>query len=209
MSRRQYLNVKRFFYTDRILISVTGGIVCTVQGSYEYRHYMQDGYDDKGWGCAYRSLQTIWSWLLINGYVTQPVPSHKDIQQMLADCGDKDQKFVGTKQWIGSFELSCCLNHALNVSSILALSNGAELDSKARQLILHFENGGSPVMIGGGAYAYTILGVHFDEVTGDARFLVLDPHYTGPEDIKTIIDKGWCGWKRSSFCHLFLMVLLL
>lgn len=33
-----------------------------VQGSYDYHHYMQDRFDDSGWGCAYRSLQTICSW---------------------------------------------------------------------------------------------------------------------------------------------------
>lgn len=33
-----------------------------VQGLYIYYHYMQDNFDDNGWGCAYRSLQTIISW---------------------------------------------------------------------------------------------------------------------------------------------------
>jgi hypothetical protein len=36
-------------------------------------------------------------------------------------------------------------------------------------------------MIGGGVLAYTLLGVAFDEVTGSAAFLILDPHYTGGE----------------------------
>ena len=43
-------------------------------------------------------------------------------------------------------------------------------------------------MIGGGVLAHTILGVDFDEVKGEAKFLVLDPHYTGEDNIKTIID---------------------
>lgn len=38
---------------------------------------------------------------------------------------------------------------------------------------------GTPVMIGGGVLAYTLLGVQFDESTGDCAFLILDPHYTG------------------------------
>ena len=29
--------------------------------------------------------------------------------------------------------------------------------------------------------------------------LILDPHYTGTEDIKTIHNKGWCGWKGQNF----------
>ena len=43
--------------------------------------------------------------------------------------------------------------------------------------------------IGGGVLAHTILGVDFNDVTGDIKFLILDPHYTGGEDLKTIQDK--------------------
>lgn len=35
-----------------------------VKGRYAYYHYNQDGVRDEGWGCAYRSLQTIASWLV-------------------------------------------------------------------------------------------------------------------------------------------------
>lgn len=42
---------------------------------------------------------------------------------------------------------------------------------------------------GGGVLAHTILGVAYDEMTGDISFLILDPHYTGGEDIKIIQDK--------------------
>ncbi len=37
--------------------------------------------------------------------------------------------------------------------------------------------------------AHTIIGVDFNENTGDVNFLVLDPHYPGSEDIKTITNK--------------------
>jgi hypothetical protein len=42
--------------------AVNGGEVSVVQGTYSYHHYRQDRVDDSGWGCAYRSLQTIVSW---------------------------------------------------------------------------------------------------------------------------------------------------
>ena len=54
-------------------------------------------------------------------------------------------------------------------------------------------------MQGGGVLAHTILGVHFSHVTGELQFLILDPHYTGGEDIRTILNKGWCGWKTVDF----------
>lgn len=48
---------------------------------------------------------------------------------------------------------------------------------------------------GGGVLAYTLLGVDWNEKTGDCAFLILDPHYTGGEDLKSIQPR-WCGWKR-------------
>lgn len=36
--------------------------ISLVNGLYAYHHYMQNEFDDSGWGCAYRSLQTIVSW---------------------------------------------------------------------------------------------------------------------------------------------------
>lgn len=36
--------------------------VALVRGRYAYYHYMQDNFNDDGWGCAYRSMQTIFSW---------------------------------------------------------------------------------------------------------------------------------------------------
>ena len=43
--------------------------------------------DDAGWGCAYRSLQTIHSWFRFQHYTRTPVPSLNDIQQTLVDIG--------------------------------------------------------------------------------------------------------------------------
>ena len=48
---------------------------------------MQGKTDDAGWGCAYRSLQTIHSWFRCQHYTRTPVPSLKDIQQTLVDIG--------------------------------------------------------------------------------------------------------------------------
>lgn len=56
--------------------------VYLVQGIYSYHHYMQDHMEDNGWGCAYRSLQTICSWFQQQGYTERPVPTHREIQQV-------------------------------------------------------------------------------------------------------------------------------
>ncbi|KAL7153576.1 hypothetical protein ABFS83_04G178600 [Erythranthe nasuta] len=177
---------------------VSGGHVSLVQGSYEYYHYLQDGYDDSGWGCAYRSLQTIISWFRQQHYTSIDVPSHREIQQALVEIGDKDPSFVGSREWIGAIELSFVLDKLLGVScKVINVRSGAEVPEKCRELALHFETQGTPIMIGGGVLAYTLLGVDYNEVSGDCAFLILDPHYTGNEDLKKIVNGGWCGWKKA------------
>ncbi|XP_065054291.1 ufm1-specific protease 2-like [Rhopilema esculentum] len=179
---------------------IEGGICAVVKGKYAYHHYMQDRFDDNGWGCAYRSLQTLCSWFRLQGYTKRSVPSHKEVQDVLVSVGDKPKNLSGSRQWIGSFEVGICLQELINVQSkILHVATGAEMACKGRELIEHFEEQGTPVMIGGGVLAHTILGVHFNESTGQIRFLILDPHYTGHEDLKTVTSKGWCGWKGPDF----------
>lgn len=177
---------------------VTGGSASLVQGSYEYYHYLQDGFDDSGWGCAYRSLQTIISWFRLQHYTSVDVPSHREIQQALVDIGDKDPSFIGSREWIGAIELSFVLDKLLGVScKVLNVRSGAELPEKCRELALHFESQGTPIMIGGGVLAYTLLGVDYNEASGDCAFLILDPHYTGNDEHKKIVNGGWCGWKKA------------
>ena len=174
--------------------------VSIVQGLYAYHHYMQDNYDDNGWGCAYRSLQTIVSWYRLQGYTDIPIPSHSTIQKCLVNIGDKPSNFVNSKQWIGSTEVGFVLESLLGISvKILCASTGEEVSALAVNLLHHFQTQSTPVMIGGGVLAHTILGVSYDEISGDVKFLILDPHYTGSEHLPTIINKGWCGWKTKDF----------
>ena len=85
-----------------------------VQGSYEYFHYMmwtgagqkKEKYDDCGWGCAYRSLQSIISWFRLQGYTSLPNPTHYEIQKVLVDhCGQDAKQLLGKKMWLGSQDL--------------------------------------------------------------------------------------------------------
>lgn len=56
---------------------VPEGTRATVRGVYEYYHYAQGGVDDRGWGCAYRSLQTIWSWAWHQRLTDAQPPTHR------------------------------------------------------------------------------------------------------------------------------------
>ena len=64
----------------------------------------------------------------------------------------------------------------------------------------HFKVHGTPVMIGGGDLAHTIIGVSRDiDNDSNVQWLILDPHYKGKDDLKTILAKGQVGWKDASF----------
>ena len=177
-----------------------GSKLALVDGKYTYHHYLQDNFDDNAWGCAYRSLQTLSSWFWLQGYSDRPYPHHKEIQEALVAIGDKESKFIGSKDWIGSIEVSYCLDYFYNVTcKMLHVSTGAELAYKGRELYNHFKEQGTPIMIGGGVLAHTIVGVLFNEHSGAIKFLVIDPHYTGNDNLKTVLSKGWVGWKGPDF----------
>jgi hypothetical protein len=128
--------------------TVADGKQSLVQGKYTYHHYMQDNFNDDGWGCAYRSLQTLCSWFRFQGYTEAKVPSHEDIQRYLVKVGDKQSNFINSRQWIGSTEVGMCLNGFMNVDSrIMHVSSGAELGSKGSELAYHFESQGTPIMV--------------------------------------------------------------
>ena len=169
-----------------------------IRGNYYYYHYNQDNFSDAGWGCAYRSLQTLLSWFLLNTSVGKnlKIPTIPEIQTILVKMGDKDKKFIGSNDWIGAIEVNLVINELLGIDNqILHVPSGSELNSKGRELLYHFQHNGTPVMVGGGRFAYTILGVDYNKVKGECKFLILDPHFSGEDDIKNIINKGWCNWK--------------
>jgi len=172
-----------------------------ISGHYEYRHYMQEDFNDDGWGCAYRSLQTIVSWFRLQGFTASNVPSHREIQECLVSLGDKPPSFVGSRQWIGSTEVSFVLEALLGISCrIIALHSGDEMASRVSELLSHFKIHGTPVMIGGGVLAHTLIGASREpDSDNNVNYLVLDPHFTGKDELKTILGKGWVGWKDNNF----------
>lgn len=145
---------------------MSGGKQYYVSGDYDYYHYMQDQFNDNGWGCAYRSMQTICSWIKNENYTNKSIPSHVEIQKLLVKSGDKANNFIGSNQWIGAIEISMCLSMLYDIDcSIMHLSSGGDIESKSRELIHHFNSQGSPVMIGGGVLAYTLIGIDYNDKT--------------------------------------------
>lgn len=173
-----------------------------VNGDYLYFHYGCDGQDDRGWGCGYRTVQTMASWLCHNWNGNRRIPSLPDIQQALVKMGDKPDSFLNSKEWIGTVEASLVLDDVFDVPCKLVhvRGGGADLERVAvEDLYQHFEKHGSPVMMGGDRdnSSKGILGV----CSGDtgSYLLVADPHYYGCELEPTELQRrGWVAWKRVS-----------
>lgn len=172
-----------------------------VRGRYLFYHYNVDGFDDRGWGCGYRTLQTICSWVchaLRDKKQVSKVPSLRQIQQTLVEVGDKPDSFVGSREWIGSVEACLCVDQIFGVcSKIIHVNEGSRIDKDVTVALLeHFKHFGSPVMIGGDAdaAAKTLLGVC--ESKSGSYFLIADPHFHGHADRLLLQSNGWVQWKH-------------
>lgn len=119
------------------------------------------------------------------------------IQLCLAKLGDKPASIVGSRQWIGAVELGLVLQSRLGLSyRILSAPSGRDVPRLAGALAAHFQTHGTPVMVGGGVLAYTLLGVDWDEDRQRLAFLILDPHYAGAEDAEAVVKGGWVAWRE-------------
>lgn len=74
-------------------------------------------YNLKGWGCAYRTLQSMCSWIskvqsqngiianVGNQLIVADVPSIEEIQQTLVNINDKPPEFLNSTDWLGALEV--------------------------------------------------------------------------------------------------------
>ncbi|XP_053115518.1 inactive Ufm1-specific protease 1 [Hemicordylus capensis] len=173
-----------------------------ISGSYHFCHYGCDGVDDRGWGCGYRTLQTVCSWLAeagAGGVACRRVPSLKRIQDSLVEMGDKPPSFAGSRDWIGTVEAALCIDHFYHVPGRLVhVPCGRDLERELETLYAHFEGGGGPVMMGGDRdnSSKGLLGV-CSSPKGH-HLLVLDPHYYGPAGSlgkSELQARGWVCWR--------------
>ncbi|XP_046455605.1 ufm1-specific protease 1-like [Daphnia pulex] len=154
-----------------------------ITNDYQYYHYKCDGFDDVGWGCGYRTLQTIASYLSLQqqpGKKAGQVPSLKEIQETLVAIEDKKKSFVGSREWIGSFEVCLVIDKLFDVPcKILHCPSGENaMTDIFPKLEEHFaKSSARPIMMGGDhdASSKGVLGTCC--VDNDHWLLVLDPHY--------------------------------
>lgn len=138
-------------------------------GDFQYFHYGCDNFIDNGWGCAYRTLQTMCSWIIRRRYGTKDaetitIPSLLEIQQILVDLQDKQSNFIGSREWIGAIELSYVVDTLYNVPcKILHIQKGSnQLPDYVYNLECYFKEIGGFAMMGGDVDVASkgIIGIH-------------------------------------------------
>lgn len=180
--------------------------ISCVKGKYQYYHYKCDGFDDVGWGCGYRTTQTLCSWLreqlLLDKAISNvpQVPTILEIQKILADSGDKPSRFVGSKEWIGCFESSIVIDTLFNVPCKILHCEAKLLENNMCQIKSHFETFGGPIMMGGDfdAASNGVLGIT-SENTERYQLLIADPHLNNSNesiDINYLVSREWISWKE-------------
>ena len=91
--------------------------------------------------------------------LTSKVPSIPEIQATLVKMGDKKEKFLGSRDWIGAFEVSFVIQKEIGFAcNIKYIPIGDQVISLLSDFKHHFQTVGTPIMIGGGVLAYTLIG---------------------------------------------------
>lgn len=163
---------------------------------YDYYHYCCDQTKDAGFGCGYRTIQSICS-MLKNKLGKGDVPSIENIQEILVKIGDKPQTIIGSREWIGTVEASYIFDELFNIPSYLIhVPSGEKIASKTKEIADYFTTQGGLIFMGGDcdAAAKMIAGIN---VADDDKIslLIVDPHYQGtPKSANDLIQEGFVRW---------------
>ena len=156
-------------------------------------------------------------------HTTAKVPSIPDIQAALVKMEDKPKSIIGSRDWIGSFEVMDLKRSCVSGSSILILRNlyfnlqvcliidqvydipskiihiprGRDLVDHFDTIKGHFSKSGSPCMMGGDndASSKGIFGVC--ESAEKKYLLIVDPHYWGSKiSDEALAEHDWVRWRE-------------
>ncbi|VDK39013.1 unnamed protein product [Taenia asiatica] len=188
----------------------------TFKGVVEYWHYGGQKIDDRGWGCGYRTLQTIVSWFKLNLSLQSTFPDIDDIQLILINAGDKPRSFYKSHDWIGSVEAGIVLQNLTNTDyKIVQVPNGKFKEEHTAKIRDHFQRAGAPIMMGGmkDCSSKCILAMKEKENSISTSLLILashlshhfrqyppmnyDPHYYATDEepeLPYLWKEGWLKW---------------
>lgn len=110
--------------------------VHAVRGPLRYYHYGLDGVRNHGWGCGYRTVQTMLSWLQPD----EPPPDISTIQRLLKHA--QPNAYPGETGWIGVADAVIILDvlHRAPMR-VRRLASGREAAALLPELAAHFDAG--------------------------------------------------------------------
>lgn len=162
-----------------------------------------DHFHFQGWGCAYRTLQSMASWIINSQGLTTSIPDLSSIQRTLVAINDKPTSFVGSRDWIGAMEVFYVLDSLFNVPcKILHVSSEDQLKSHSEEIVKYFDSFGGLIMMGGDLDSSSkgIAGIHIDNQ--DVYLLIIDPHYVNTTTSTYTKDdlqrSGYVRWQHVS-----------
>lgn len=129
----------------------------------------------QGWGCAYRTLQSISSMLQLKTKLNVDVPSIRQIQEILVRIGDKEESFIGSREWIGGAETCFVIDDLFQIPCYLHhITSSQKVSSKRNEIVDYFKTHGGLIAMGGDqdAGSKLIAGVHLS-VGGEMSLLVV------------------------------------
>jgi hypothetical protein len=175
-----------------------------VRGKLRYMHYNAQDFADRGWGCGFRTTQTMLSWL----EPRWPPPT-------IPECQAAIPGYAGPREWMGVPDavalLDCFHASPVLVRHLPARRSAGAVGALVAELARHFDSGGGPIMVAGGVdvYSKTVVGVR--GVGYGAELLVWDPHYSGTATARAhepgvvgeaarrqLWDGGWVAWRSVS-----------
>jgi hypothetical protein len=126
------------------------------------------------------------------------MPTLTEIQELLDRINlDSANKLKNTREWIGATEVSYVVKRLTDLDCrIVHISDGKNILENCEVFREHFEKVGSPIMYGGGEYAYSIVGINYSMQLGECEFLILDPHYPGQDSLDKVLEKKGLCWRK-------------
>lgn len=79
-----------------------------------------------------------------------PIPTVKQIQEILVKIGDKEKSFIGSREWIGGAETCYVIDELFQISCFLHhIPSGENVSSKKTEIVNYFKNQGGLIAMGG------------------------------------------------------------
>ncbi|KAK6920598.1 Peptidase C78, ubiquitin fold modifier-specific peptidase 1/ 2 [Dillenia turbinata] len=203
-----YFSVALMFLLSSSNLTLSCDVVSLIQGSYDYHHYLQDSFDDSASsgfryegrvkGINYLNIHLKSSFhMIVNPWVDSSVCALQFPAPTWLEC-------VTFQGW------SCAYRSLQTIISWFRHQHYTSIDVHTVCMNVICKRNttipcrdwfvGSRKWIGAIELSFLLdklLGVLITMKQAVTAFLILDPHCTGNDELKKIVDGGWCGWKKA------------